>query len=1064
MFNQSYTLLIDVLSVSRSGYHCTFEYWPTVLPVSELQKCAKKSAYQLLKISVGLRVVRNMDTKWSMEQISKPNVANVKNIRNKLFLTFLVIMTVLVVLYVVNSISTLQQQKHNKITRDLTQADAWFENSLKYQTDAMLMVLKGIVSNDEMMSLFYQRDKGQLLASVSELYTELNQRIKVTHLYFNGPDRVNFLRVHSPNKNGDRIDRITTINAQRTGAVSSGMELGQSGTLTLRLVMPIYQDDLMSGFLEIGMEVGHLLEDVSETLGVRALIALDKSKINLKQAQQTALDEETSFAELGEYLLISKVTTNPSGKFTPLIKRLLTHGGAQIETQSFSDGMVYSGNLIALNDVKGSIGKLIVLSDITELQRYTSEKEWQYILVVVTLTILVTIFFYRVAKKVQSDVDVVYDNLISSLLQRSEQLSVSEEKLKVAQQITKLGYWELHYENPGSIEEAMNTNRMHWSDEIYRIFGVDKLNFEVTLAGTVEAFYEDDRERVSNLLRKAIAEQKDFHAIHRIVSGGGQIKWVDARCSTRFSADGVPIVTQGTVQDITSLKHAELNAVSSEQRMKTIFDNATDGIVLIDGNGVVRRNNRAFEKMFGLTEKELIGREIKHFLASGIDELLEIENTLLLAQSENDGNAIEIQVHTSEDIVLPVRLGVAKVKIEDQPFFIGSFTNLTDIKRLEAQVRHAQKMDAIGELSGGIAHDFNNILGIIIGQLDLLKVTLDKEDKHYSRIHKAQEAALRGAKLTRKLLNFSRQSADAVSPVNLNQVLRNIQELLAKSLTSRITIDMLLEESLWLAELDPFGFEDAIINLTINARDAMPDGGQITISTNNKVIERSALQRLPNAKLGEFVEVVLSDNGVGISQNIIDKIYDPFFTTKKEGKGTGLGLSMVYGYVERCGGFVQVNSEVGVGSTFRLYFPKSQQALAKLQADEAASPEEIPTGSETILIVDDEPELAQLANDILSQLGYKTDVVFSADDALNYLAQNPDTELVFSDVVMPGVDGFGLAAEIDKNYPEVKVLLTSGYTGKITHLESQKRYENRVLTKPYRKIELANNIRRVLDE
>jgi len=396
--------------------------------------------------------------------------------------------------------------------------------------------------------------------------------------------------------------------------------------------------------------------------------------------------------------------------------------------------------------------------------------------------------------------------------------------------------------------------------------------------------------------------------------------------------------------------------------------------------------------------------------------------------------------------------------------YIAIRTDITNIKKNEALLRRSQKMESIGELAGGIAHDFNNLLGVIIGNIDLISVKLDSDGKLKQRLATAQNAALRGASLTRRLLNFSRQSDEVHSPVNIGEVISEFKELISKSLTASIAIEIYKADDLWMAELNPDDFEDVLINLSLNARDAMPNGGSLIIEVTNTVLDARFMGTKDKLKTGEYVEVAISDTGIGMAKEITEKIFDPFFTTKGKGEGTGLGLAMVYGFVQRARGHISVYSEMGIGTTFRIYLPRATRIPGRVKSHVEVGGS-LPKGSETVLIVDDEEELAAVAQIILQELGYITICTKNAHEAQQILEHNNNINLVFSDVVMPGgMSGFDLADVVAEQYPMVKVLLTSGFTGKINRSSRADKLIGNMLLKPYRDIELAHRVREILDE
>ena len=390
----------------------------------------------------------------------------------------------------------------------------------------------------------------------------------------------------------------------------------------------------------------------------------------------------------------------------------------------------------------------------------------------------------------------------------------------------------------------------------------------------------------------------------------------------------------------------------------------------------------------------------------------------------------------------------------------------------EEALRRAQKMQAVGQLTGGIAHDFNNLLGVIMGNLQLLQRKLTNSDETFQRwVNTALENARRGADLTQKLLQFSRKESQAENTVSINKLISESDVLISKTLTKKIELQMDLAPDLWLTRIDPGDFSDALLNLVINARDAMASGGALTITTTNRLIDESYSIPDQDMRPGPYILLKIADTGSGMSKKILDQVFEPFFTTKEAGRGTGLGLSMVFGFVERSGGFIQIKSEVGIGTTISIYLPQSEE-------DEVARKDvhhvdhHALRGDETILIVDDEVHLVKMAEDCLHEYGYKTLSAYDGKNALSVLESDEDIQLLFSDVIMPGrMNGFQLAQTAVGERPDLKVLLTSGFTNREAlekdgiDFESAltKKLANNMLPKPYDLTALATMVRKTLD-
>lgn len=474
--------------------------------------------------------------------------------------------------------------------------------------------------------------------------------------------------------------------------------------------------------------------------------------------------------------------------------------------------------------------------------------------------------------------------------------------------------------------------------------------------------------------------------------------------------------------------------------------------------------NPSAERIFGFTRDEAIGRPLANLLVA--EKIREETKDAWHALMTNK----QALHQTSENITREGKTRLCEwyntplVSEDDKVIGMASLVDdITERRQTEEALRRSQKMEILGQLSGGIAHDFNNQLGVIIGYLHFLKDHFPEDDEPRQWVDSASKATLHCIELTRQLLTFSRRQGKEKNVLDLNTTLKELKAMITRSLTPEVEVQYFLANDLWSTKINAGEFQDVLLNLVINARDAMPDGGTLLIETSNKILNADYIDLNPGDETREYVQLRLNDTGTGMDQETLEQIFEPFFTTKPKGKGTGLGMAMAYDFAKRYGGHIKVNSTPGVGTGIHLFLPRSSASEPTMIVDDEEEAK-LPTGNENILIVEDETDLLQLADQYLTNLGYRTHVAKNAAQALTILAGDEQFDLLFSDVVMPGgMNGYDLAEQATRQQPHLKVLLTSGFTSKTTAHHHLARFAAQLLSKPYRKTDLAQRIRLVLD-
>jgi two-component system CheB/CheR fusion protein len=517
------------------------------------------------------------------------------------------------------------------------------------------------------------------------------------------------------------------------------------------------------------------------------------------------------------------------------------------------------------------------------------------------------------------------------------------------------------------------------------------------------------------------------------------------------------------IQDITDRQVIQQDLEEREARLSAILAAAPEAIVTIDGQGIVSSYSPSAQAILGYSAEEVIGNNVKMLMPEPHRHQHDgyLAHYLETGEKKVIGIGRELNALHKDGTEVPIRLTVAEWWINGERNFTGIVHDLTEDMKRRIALERARKMEAVGQLTGGIAHDFNNLLTVIIGNLELLEMHLGDFRKK-ELVNEALEASELGAKLTSQLLAFSRKQALEQTQVPLNDLVRTIKPLLVRTLGDDISVETRLADDLLLTLTDPGQVENAVLNLAINARDAMVDGGSLTIETKNVTLDKDYAATQVDVEPGEYVSLSVSDTGTGMPAEVVACAFEPFFTTKGVGAGSGLGLSMIYGFAKQSGGHVAIYSEVGLGTTVTLYLPPAAKGVAVL-----ATPVEndIPKSrKETVLVVEDDPQVRRLTVSRLEGLGYITMAVENGLAALDILRGDNQIDLVLSDVVMPsGINGFEVADQALAINPALKILLATGYanSGEAVVGAAENRYV--VLRKPYRLRALATALRDQLE-
>jgi len=611
---------------------------------------------------------------------------------------------------------------------------------------------------------------------------------------------------------------------------------------------------------------------------------------------------------------------------------------------------------------------------------------------------------------------------ISLRKQAEKKLLESEASLAIAKQVAHLGSWERDLADTGSWEQGP----VRWSDETFRILGCNVGEIEMSRANFVRSIHPDDRDHARELMAAAIREGRPYNNDYRIILPNGTERNLHAQAKIVYDKEtNRPSKIVGIIHDVTERKKAE------ERFYKVFNANPEPMTIATLSEGRFIDVNESFLRITGHQREEVIGRtflEVK-FWKSPEDRARYAE--VLEKQGATRDREIAFLTKSGEERAALDSADV--VEFDGEKCVIATFKDITERKNLEKQLRQAQKMEAIGQLSGGIAHDFNNLLGVIIGYSEILEERLPAGDSLQKSVHEIKKAGTRAASLTRQLLAFSRQQVLEPKILALNAIVGNVEKMLGRLLGENIKIESELETDLGNIKADQGQIEQVIINLAVNARDAMPHGGRLAILTANVNLDEDYARSHPPQPAGRYVLLSVSDTGIGMDEATQAHIFEPFFTTKEQGKGTGLGLSTIYGVIRQSGGHIWVYSEPGLGTTFKIYLPRTDEAARGQKP--TAGPATPLRAAKTILLVEDEESLRELTRSLLADNGY---TVLSADqpaDAIEIARQYEGSiHLLLTDVVMPGMSGLALAGKLAPMRPDMRVVYMSGYTG-FTHPE-----------------------------
>jgi PAS domain S-box-containing protein len=574
------------------------------------------------------------------------------------------------------------------------------------------------------------------------------------------------------------------------------------------------------------------------------------------------------------------------------------------------------------------------------------------------------------------------------------------------------------------------------------------------------------RGEIPGIMDKIAHGQKVEHYETTRTCKDGRRLEVSLSISPVKSAQGAIIGAAKVAREITQRKKTEQALLDSERMARGIIDTALDAFIQLDDTGTIIDWSPKAEAMFGWSRAEAVGQTVRDLIMIPENRIAHSEGLVQFLSvariSGTAGRRYEAPSLRRDGKAIDTEVSLTALRLGDRYVINGFIRDVTEKKTAEEHIRQAQKMEAVGQLTGGIAHDFNNMLTVITGTIEILADAVADKPEIAAIATLISEAADRGAELTGHLLAFARKQPLRPREIDINALMADSTKLLKRALGEHIEIELKTDPAAWKALIDPTQLTSALLNLAVNARDAMPNGGRLTLETRNTELDQDYADANGEVLPGNYVMIAVSDTGSGIPKAIRDKIFEPFFSTKEIGKGTGLGLSMVYGFVKQSSGHINVYSEEGFGTTFKIYLPQGGSQAD--QSIETVVEAQVASAHETILLVEDDAMVRSSVTAQLESLGYRTLTAANGKEALAIIEDGTAFDLLFTDMVMPGsVDGRQLAQEAASIRPGLKVLFTSGYTEDAIIHHGRLDPGVLLLAKPYRKTDLARMIRVALD-
>ncbi|MBN1277613.1 MAG: PAS domain S-box protein, partial [Deltaproteobacteria bacterium] len=745
------------------------------------------------------------------------------------------------------------------------------------------------------------------------------------------------------------------------------------------------------------------------------------------------------------FQLCQKVKADEALRHIPFIIYTATYTGPQDEALAVKIGADRfilkpcepDAFIEAVNDVMSSAGD----REVSPAQEPIQEGE------------ILKLYNERLVKKLEQKM-LELEEEVRARREAEETLKVSSTKLKLALASSNIGLWEWN----------LNTEKVWFSPEWKRQLGYEDHEITNRYEEWKRRLHPEDRPHVMEKVEAFLQGQSpDYRAEYRLSHKNGTYRWISSSGRLISEADGNSRRFMGCHVDITDQVLANEILRASEERFKLLFEYAPDAFYLHDLDGKFIEGNRAAEVLTGFNKEELIGKSFLELPILASEERKKAMEFLKRSKLGLPSGPEEFILTRKDGSQAFVEIRTFPMKIGEQDIVLGIARDISEQKVLHEQLFQSQKLESVGRLAGGIAHDFNNLLSIILGYGQLMLMDIGSEHPRYGSLDQIIQAGMRAKNLTRQLLAFSRKQVLEMRPVDVNKVISDFERLLRRVIGEDISLDVRLSTRPCKVVADTGQLEQVFMNIAVNARDAMPDGGTLIIEADLTELDEAAAAKVPGAIPGEYVMINISDTGCGMDRETLEHIFEPFFTTKEKEKGTGLGLATSYGIIKQHGGAIGACSEPGKGTTLKIYLQVCKENVSSSDRDSAPSVDL--KGRETILLVEDNEQVRDIARTILNKQGYNVLPADSGDAALKALeGYSGALHLLLTDVVMPGINGRELFEQVSFRFPGVRVLYMSGYTDNLIVHRGVLDNGVNFIQKPFTMKTLATKVREVLNK